>query len=146
MERQLEISFSKKSVPCLWESGGSWTNTGESQIVAGKDGLPKAALYIRGEGSLACGRHALIPIEVGDYVVQAKHHRKDFRISILQITALDTVKGVATTTEVNSFSEGEWDEPFTMEMGHLVPSCERAKDKASEYHCRRAMYIDDTEY
>ncbi len=36
---QLEIS--RSGIPCLWESGGGYTNTGEAQIITDKQGYPK---------------------------------------------------------------------------------------------------------
>ena len=76
------VSLSKSGIPCLWESGGSATNTGETQVIAGADGAPKKPIYVQTKGHLSCGQHALIPVEAGDYVIKAEHHRRDFEIRI----------------------------------------------------------------
>ena len=71
MSKEFVIERSKRGIPCMWECGGGYSNTGESQIIAGKNGEAKQPIYIRRRGELACCEHALIPISVGDYVISA---------------------------------------------------------------------------
>ena len=72
---KIKIVESKRGIPCLWERGGGYSNTGEATLICDKDGWQKKAIYIRRSGSLACEEHALIPVKVGDVVVLASHHR-----------------------------------------------------------------------
>ena len=138
---KLRIEKTKQGYPALWEDGGSATNTGESTIVAGGDGLPKRAIYIKRAGHLSNGRHALIVLEIGDHIVEASHHRKDFRIQIYQVVDFEVKEETyAITKLINHFSRGEWDvEP----PAYLNAAIEAAIDKSTCYHCRSAFYVSE---
>ena len=84
----VEIACTKKGHPAMWESGGGYTSTGYAQIICATDGSPKAPVYIRRRGHLACGEHALFVVKEGDVVVQASHHRRDYKVEILKITKI----------------------------------------------------------
>lgn len=90
MKKEIKIEKTKKGFPALWECGGGFTNTGEATIIAGKDGQPKKAIYVRRRGHLANSEHALIVLEVGDYIIKTNHHRKDFNIYIYKIHSFKT--------------------------------------------------------
>jgi hypothetical protein len=86
----VEIACTQKGHPALWEKGGGYTSTGYAQIICAADGSPKAPVYIRRRGHLACGEHALFVVKEGDVVVQASHHRRDFKVEILKISKIMT--------------------------------------------------------
>lgn len=134
------IERTKNGYPALWESGGGSTNTGEATIITNKDGQPKKAIYVRSRGQLANGRHALIPISVGDYIISADHHRKDFKIEIYKI--LDFEEETAVVEQVNRFSMGEWD---TELPAYLEAAVQAAMEKATCYHCREPHYVENEE-
>lgn len=145
---RLEISKSGKL--CLWEEGGGQTNTGNAIIVANKDGNPKPAIYVKRKGHLAGGRHALIPVKIGDIIISGNHHRGDFSICIFEIKSFgingknifDKVGLVAICERVATFSEGEWS---------IAEVAEKYKDavdaliaKATCYHCRKPHFIKNS--
>jgi len=133
---KIKIERSKKGFPCIWEHGGGYTNTGVATIIAGKGGEPKRAIYIRQRGPLANDNHALIPVEVGDYIIYANHHRGDFELATYEI--VDIKEDVAIVELKHEFSSGEWDkEP----PAYLEAAIEVAKQKATCYHCREPHYI-----
>jgi len=136
-----KIEVSKKGLPCLWESGGSFTNTGESQIICKNDGQPKKAIYVRKSGSLACSEHALIPVEIGDLIISVSHQRRDFRINILRISKIDNE--TCETVNIRGFDRGEWDD-FSYEIVKKIQSAiDAAKAKATDYHCRTPYFIKE---
>lgn len=96
--KKIEIEKTKKGYPAFWESGGGYTNTGEATIIANKDGQPKEAIYVRRRGHLANAQHALIVLEVGDYIIEANHHREDFEIQIFKILDFEVKNGSYITT------------------------------------------------
>ena len=132
----LKIVRSKSMLPCLWEHGGSATNTGAATIIADAEGLPKKAIYTRRRGHLSNGEHALIPVSVGDHIITANHWRGDFEVEIYRIRAIGADK---IELELSyEFSRGEWDkEPPTT----LQAAVDAAKAKATCYHCREPHYI-----
>jgi len=90
---------------------------------------------VRRFGSLANEEHALIPIELGDLVVEAIHHREDFTIKISQITS---IHDEAELSALHVFDMGEWDTEPPPQFASLI---EAAQDKATCYHCREPHYI-----
>lgn len=134
---KLKIEKSKRGIPCLWERGGGYSNTGESQLICDKNGWQKKPIYIRKSGSLACEEHALIPVTKNDVVVRASHHRGDFNIEVLQIKL---IQGEEAHLElINSFSNGEWEN--NKDYWHESPVVEAAQQKALDYHCREPYFI-----
>ncbi len=138
MSKEFVIERSKKGIPCMWESGGGYSNTGEATIIAGKNGEAKQPIYIRRRGQLACCEHALIPISVGDYVISASHHRGDFEIFVYRITEI--LKEEASTEKIAEFSNGEWDAELP---AFLEAAVQAAMQKATCYHCRDPHYVRD---
>ena len=76
-ETRIRIERSKKGFPCLWKQVGL-TNTGEAVIIAGGGGQQRSPSTL--EKRHLQSKHALIPIELGDFVIEADHHREDFII------------------------------------------------------------------
>jgi len=149
---KIRIEKTKKGYPAFWESGGGSTNTGtgEATIIAGKDGQPKKAIYVRRRGHLANGEHALIPIEVGDYIIVAFHYREDFQITIYRVTDFEKVDGemYAIVEFVNGkydmehmicYGMDEWDAPLP---AFLEAAVQAAMEKATCYHCREPHFIE----
>lgn len=136
MKREIEIERTKRGLPALWEKGGGFTNIGSAQIVTGPDGKPLKPIYIRRRGSLACGRHALLVVQPGCYVIWASHRRRDFIIKVLSIADIQEKEASCDVEYV--FSRGEWDiEPISF----LEAAIRAAKEKATCYHCRQPHYI-----
>ena len=141
MTKTFELTISKTGIPCLWEQGGGWSNTGEAVIVTAPDASPIKPIYVRKSGSLACSNHALIPVNVGSVVIEAHHHRKDFFISVWQIKSIDET---AKAEMIAEYSMGEWvfsQEPHPEVADHLLAAVEAAQKKATCYHCREPHYI-----
>ena len=121
---QTGIYRSKTGIPCLWECGGSYTNTGEAQIIGDRDGNPKKPIFIRQHGELACQKHALIPIRKHDRVIRAERHHDSCDIKAYVITEI--TEGTATLKEL---------EHVNSDM------VQAAIDKVYSYHCKYPVYI-----
>lgn len=133
--KSIAIEKSKMGIPCLWECGGGWSNTGSAQIIANADGTPPNALYIRQSGQLACKEHALIPIRLGMFVISASHHRGDFDTVISVIANITDNEAVLQETAI--YSDGQWN---TMLPLNIAPAIEAAAAKAQDYHCRSVYW------
>ena len=140
MEMKIKIEKTKSGLPALWECGGGYSNTGDATIVAGVNGLPKKAVYVKRSGHLANGRHALIVIEPGDHLVEVEHHRVDYWIRIFKIKAFDTETEFALTELLYELKKGEWDH---QPPSYLQPAITAGIEKATCYHCRSAHYIKE---
>lgn len=134
------LHISKSGIPCLWEEGGGFTNTGRAQIICDGHGRKKKAIYIRKRGPLACEEHALIPIRSGDIVIRADHHRGDFAIEIYKIQESQTDFVVFELIKINEFDQGEWDKPLP---DYFADAVDAAKRKALTYHCRDPFFIKE---
>ncbi len=137
---KIRIERTKRGYPAYWESGGGSTNTGEATIIAGKDGKPKKAVYVRSRGQLANCRHALVILEVDDYIINAFHHREDFEIEIYRVMDFEEVKEemYAVMEHINCFGMGEWDAELPEFLEDAVLE---AMAKATCYHCRGPHFI-----
>lgn len=136
----MKLKKTKKGYPAYWESGGGYRNTGNSTILANKDGQPKKALYIRRRGELANSPHALVILEVGDHIIEANHHREDFTIEIFRITGFENngEETFAIVERVNRFDKSEWDAEFPE---YLEAAVQAAVEKATCYHCREPHFV-----
>lgn len=149
MDKNFIVEFSETGrVPCLWEQGGGYSNTGDAIILTdstGNAGIPQS-LYIRRKGDLACKKHALIPIDLNTFVVEASHHRGDFDISIYWIYRIEN--GVATGELVQKFSQnqwGEWDDHIGLvARNNILAAVDAAKQKAMDYHCRVPYWVKES--
>jgi len=149
IRKKIRIERTKRGYPAFWESGGGISDTGEATIIAGKDGKPKNAIYVRSRGQLANCRHALIPIEVGDYIIVAFHYREDFQIEIYKVIDFEEVKGEMyavmqyvngkyNTEHIICYGMNEWDAPLP---AFLEAAVQAVMKKATCYHCREPHYI-----
>ena len=136
---KIEVEKTKKGFPAYWETGGGCRNTGTATIIADQYGQPKKAAYIRRRGELANSAHALIILEVGDYIIIANHHRRDFYVEISRITGFenDGEETFAVVEQINRFDKNEWDTEFPM---FLKAAVEAAVAKATCYHCREPHF------
>ena len=89
---------------------------------------------------MSCGEHALIPLRKGDTIVTVSQWRHDFTINIYKIIDFDLEEKFANLELINNFSCGEWDKDLDHIYKEIV---DVAKDKATSYHCRNAMYIKE---
>lgn len=122
------LTLSKSGIPCIWESGGGWTNTGDATIICGSHGQQKRAIFVRTHGNLACDDHALIPVQVGDYVINVRHNRNSIFVDVYQIYDIDIPNTEAKCNEIVT--------PPT----YLNDAIEACKDKSNIYHCRTPKY------
>lgn len=132
----MAVEYTNSGVPTLWEKGGGMTNTGDATVIAGPDGGPKVPFYVRRRGSLSNSTHAQIPVEAGDLVVEARHHRGDFDLRVYRIDAV--VRGEAQARLAHRFVLGQWD---TVPSGRVMDAVRAAEEKACCYHCREPFYV-----
>jgi hypothetical protein len=137
---KITIELSKKGLPCMWEQGGAYSNTGYSMLIGDAFGNSKKAIYVKRKGELSCGEHALIPLHKGDTIVTVSQWRHDFTINIYKVVNVDLEEKFANLELINNFSCGEWDKDLDHTYKKIVGV---AKDKATSYHCRNAMYIKE---
>jgi len=134
---KIKIERTKKGYPALWERGGGLTNTGRAHVICAADGSPKKPIYIRRRGPLACGEHALFIVQPGDVIVKAEHHRRDFRIEILEISSIKN--NIAECKTLATFDLGEWDHDDV--AARYCEAVQAAQEKATCYHCREPHYF-----
>ena len=134
----MDIHVTNQNEPAMWEKGGGRTTTGYVVVVAGKKGARLTPIHVRTGGNLANMNHALLPIDVGSYVITLDRHNDDFGIRVYQITGVDVGAARATFYAVADYNESTW-------SAH-VPECladaiQAAKEKSRCYHCREPHFI-----
>ena len=127
--KKFNLTISKKGITCLWEEGGGMTKTGCASVIAGRNGEPKCAIYVRTHGDLSNGNHALIPVEPGDYVVEAGYgHGKDY-FTVDRIVKINKDEATAEYEEVTEIPRC------------LLNAIDAAIQKSNDNHCRTPYYI-----
>ena len=141
---KFRLEESRSGLACLWEAGGGYTNTGAAYIIAGHDGRPKKALYIRRRGHLANCEHALIAVDLGDYIIYSCHHRLDHSIRIYRIIEIqrmrfnDGNRWYAVAELLYTFDQDEWLPEYPR---HLEDAIAAAMDKSTCFHCRSPHFV-----
>lgn len=137
---RIALERTTRGLPALWERGGGRTATGSATIIAGSTGERKPAVHVPRGGHLANANHALIPVAVGDLVIDADHRRGDYTIAVSRIAAIDGDEGVLVSE--HRFALGEWDRQPPM---CILEAVDTAMAKAREYHCREPRYIAEVD-
>lgn len=122
----ISLILSKAGIPCLWENGGGYTNTGRAQIITDNQGYPKRAICVRTHGDRACGDHALIPVRAGDHVVTVDRHHDKVAVRVERIASINgnSAELVPETAPI------------------CVDAINAAIEKSNKYHCRDPYYIE----
>ena len=129
------IEISGSGLPCMWESGGGMRNTGSVDLICDKQGNPKKAVFIR---RISNGGQVLIPITVGDYVINIYRYHSEFEIHIHRVNKIDKNAKICYLEEKHKYRYGGWDnEP----PDFLFNVTEVGKKKTLHYHCRESYYI-----
>ncbi len=151
-EVRFYVSRSKNGYPCLHESGGGYTNTGEAMIITDKDGNRKNAIYIYRSGHLACRDHAVIPIIAGDYVIRADRSHRKISIMIYQIEKIfydecicKVIMSIYDEDYQNLFND-DCVALYFSNIEKLWLAIKAAINKTLIYHCRQPVYINNYEY
>lgn len=119
----------------IWECGGSYSSIGSARIIADKDGKAKKALKIN-EIVVQNGNHALIPIQVGDYIISANLLRES--ISIYINVVKEVLDDRIITENTNTFIYGKWDTKLDIKLKEAV---EASIKKVKQFHCVKPYYI-----
>lgn len=137
------LELSNSGIPSLWEKGGGMTNSGSAIIIAGPKGEALKPIYVKTKGHLSNGDHALIPVTIGDIIIDTWHSRKDFEISVNKIVDIDVEDLSVYTENLYNYDMGEWNSPLPDFLNDAV---EASKEKSLHYHCKEPYYIDDDKY
>ena len=129
-QKTVQLSMSKRGLPCAFERGGAMTSTGEVQLVADSQGNPKPAMLVRTHGELACDDHVLFKINVGDIIVHMDRHCDDVRFWLGQFVSMNKA-GQAIIRRI----------PYSDDFKRLLDA---ASEKVRHYHCRCGYYYIDT--
>lgn len=143
----MNADLTKRGLVSLWEKGGGYCNTGRATIICKADGSKPTAVYVRRRGQLACEEHALVPVHSGYLIIESYHHHGDFEHQIYKVLRTftegegDKMQGKIEVIKVNSFDQGEWDDP----LGNLEAAVAAAEAKAKDYHCRSPYWVVEKE-
>src|SRR5690606_41915567 len=80
-----KLEETKKGHFALWEWGGGITNTRDANIICNSEGSKKKAIYVRRKGHLANAEHALVTVNVNDYIIDLLRRRNNYTIRVYVI-------------------------------------------------------------
>lgn len=144
---EIIIERTKSNIPCIWESGGAYTNTANCVMVCNMYGNPKKPVYITKHGPRACGDHALIPIRENDYTISMTKDRYGMNASIYKIIKIND-NNTCEVERINQYIEDKYNEirGWTEEYDPMFDNVIQAgKEKMNDYHCRNPYYIIEGE-
>ena len=127
--REVQFDLSRKGLPCVWERGGGYSNTGEVQLVADTHGNPKPCMYVRTHGQLACDNHILFKANVGDVLMQVSRWHNVAEVEIIKIISIGA-DGKAKMRDVH----------LNDDFANMLDA---AIAKSYDYHCREGYYYVD---
>ncbi|HNX82196.1 MAG TPA: hypothetical protein PKL77_08640 [Candidatus Omnitrophota bacterium] len=131
------LAYSAPTPPFLRETGGMGDHDGAARLITAPDGGRKTAEVIYSHAR-PCMGHALIPVEVGDYLVGASYDDEDgFRVSVSKIIEFRDNRAVAETISAWTDAEG-WD---VIPPDMFSDAIDAAMKKAITHNCTEAMYV-----
>lgn len=125
--KNYSLTITRKGINCLWEGGGGMTKTGCASVIAGRNGEPKHAIYVRTHGVLSNENHALIPVQPGDYVIGTAYGHGEDYFTVDRIVRIS--EGIAECEELTEIPR------------YLMNAIDAAIQKSNDYHCRTPYYI-----
>ena len=139
-----KLEETKKGHFALWEWGGGFTNTGDATIICNSDGSKKKAIYVRRKGHLANAEHALVTVNVNDYIIDLFRRRNNYTIRVYVIEGFVKSQNgndmCALLQEVFRYQGNKW---FPSELpSFLEPAIEAGKEKSKCYHCREPHFVE----
>lgn len=119
----------------FWEEGGSCRKSGFASITAGPNGERKHAFFKRTSGSLSNGKHVLLPIRPGDYIITQDHGLGNEIQIIYKVERIfkDGDTWYADVKVITHYGNGQWVDPLP---SFLEEASQAAYDKAHCYHNR----------
>ncbi len=133
LETLNDVIVTKGGWPALWERGGALSRRGSAVVITESDGSKPRPILVRTRGHLACGRHALVGLRAGMYIINAG---RSGAIDIKRIKRVG-VQGDKALAEVEEVGAGASAIP-----SELQPAVRAAITKANTFHCRFAVWVD----
>lgn len=131
LETLNDIVITKGGWPALWERGGALSRRGSATVITESDGSKPRPILVRNRGHLACGRHALVGLRAGMYIINAGRSGA-VEIKRIKRIGVQGDKALAEVEEVDNSSI----------PSELQPAVQAALKKADTYHCRYAVWVD----
>ena len=133
LETLNDVVVTRGGWPAMWERGGALSRRGSATIITESDGSKPRPILVRTRGHLACGRHALVGLRAGMYVISAG---RSGAVSIKRIKRVG-VQGREVLAEVEEVDSSSI-------PPKLQPAVQAAVTKARTYHCRFAVWVDSS--
>lgn len=131
LETLNDIVVTRGGWPALWECGGALSRRGSATVITESDGSKPRPILVRNRGHLACGRHALVGLRAGMYIINAGRSGA-VEIKRIKRIGVQGDKALAEVEEVDNSSI----------PSELQPAVQAALKKADTYHCRYAVWVD----
>lgn len=136
---KIKIGRTKQSnKPAFWVGGGATTNNGSAVFVVDSKYNLKEAIFIKTKGDLCNSyQQALVPIEVGDFIVHLSHKRN---ISYEAYQAQELEFYVEEIRKIDIFSEEDTAEVIAIASDFFnLPK--KALEGSNIYHNRDGSYF-----
>lgn len=149
--------------PCIWEKGGALSpdilsienfknikpddkfdipSTGYSIIVCDRDGKEKQpVITVEGYNKIREeNKHALIPVEPSDYLVNVFRNSNIFIIRLFEIISFDLKLKHVGVLQKYCYSVKSWDVTVPFKFKRAI---EKAREKSLKYFCDKPFFIKE---
>lgn len=125
-----------------WESGGGYSNTGDSNIICGIDGASLKPVFVKTKGHLACGEHAMFLFYPGQpwVEIEVSRWRSDYNVLINKyVLKNDGEIEKETIWKIENVNDVINELPTRLKK--FEEAIKVAIEKSNCYHCRLPHYI-----
>lgn len=129
---KLPITRTKSNGAAMWDEGGYDGNTGRAVCITGPFGERLKPFFVHaGPKVRPNGKHALVPLFVGGYIVQVDMSEKHKSARLLQIDEIND-KHVDVSVVASTMDGAQWDDG-TPPPKLLLPALRAAQEQAGRH-------------
>ncbi|MDD4931655.1 MAG: hypothetical protein PHG66_05950 [Candidatus Colwellbacteria bacterium] len=134
-------------IPCLFERGGGYYDSGEAMIITNWLAKKPKAIYIS-RSPVPCGEHALIPVRGGYFIIETAYDKRGSWVRIWRVAEL--VDSIAVCELIQERTNDDWSPMFAEvneeTSANLNDAISAAQNKSYDYNCRTVYWADGPQH
>ncbi len=134
MEKIKKAEQTRSGLFGLWEQGGLSKSGGYAFVIAKNNGCRPTAIFSSSELN---GKHALVVIKNGYYVVEVFQEKFDWNVDVYRIGEISS-NGMVRLVRKNYRHYGKWENFVPKRLKSVIDVALR---KARNRNCREAFYV-----
>ena len=142
--------YNRKKEPCVWEEGGADDNKGSVLLITDPEGNPLTPSFSLTNTNVVNGKHALVPVWAGCYMVMGGQRKGDEILTVYKISSVENstdahLSSPSFTLDLICYSNGG---EFTSNVESTfwtveTPAWKAAMKRMYEKHAFVPAYVND---